>query len=67
VRDPALDLERLPDDHPARLREYQRARAAFEERGRVEAALRVPPERRTEAEWACIQYSPFGTGQGCRH
>jgi hypothetical protein len=67
MRDPALDLDALPDDHPARLRKYQRARAAFEERGRVIEALLVPPDKRSEREWTLIQYSPYGSGQGCRH
>ena len=44
---------------------FSLCRENLEERERVEEAKKKPPSERTEADWTLIQYSPFGTGQGC--
>jgi hypothetical protein len=64
-RDPAFRFEALHADMPERLADYRHARAAFEERERVERALATPPAQRSEIEWVIISYSPYGSGAGC--
>lgn len=62
-----MDLSALSNDPAARLREYQRARAAEEERQLVAALLmlRDAGVKLEPHQEAAIAYSKFGSAAGC--
>lgn len=64
-----MNLSALSNDPAERLRQYQRARAAEEERELI-AGLRLKLDagvELTEREWVCYSYSPLGSAaKSCR-